>query len=211
MAASTSRNFLAIGLVVVIIILAVGSGLLYYQQQGTISSANSQISNLKALNSNANVAITSQSEQISSQSDQLSSQSNQVSSQSNQISTMSGQISSLNSKVSNQSNIISLSDFIGEASSVTVNQPAGALSVIVTFNANYSGYIVYSGTSSTTNGYIQVNQTCTCISGTFSEGYLFGTSGDFALPVYPGTVTVSFYNTNSASSASATISVVYYY
>lgn len=208
---SASRNFLAFALIGIIIILAVGSGFLYYQQSGMISSDSSQISNWKAIDANANISIASQSRQVSSQSNQISSQSNQISSQSNQMSTMSGQISSLNSQVSNQSSLISLSDSTLEASSVTVYQAAGALSVIVSFNANYSGYITFSGTSNTSNGDVQVNQTCTCISGTYSMDYYFGTGGSFSLPIFPGTTTLSFYNTNSVNSASATISVFYHY
>ena len=96
------------------------------------------------------------------------------------------------------------------ADAVTINQSAGQLTSIVTFTAGYAGYIVVSGTSTTSLGYLLVTKS---FSGyPYNDiHYSFGTGASRTIPVLPGTVTVYFGNTNLLSGATATITVIYVY
>ncbi len=139
----------------------------------------------------------------------------QVTTGGSDVSSLQGQIEGLRrnfegaqAQLSSLERIVSLSMSTTPASSVAINQSAGQTSEVTSFTASYAGYIVVSGTSTTTKGFIRV-------SGTFS-GYPtytqeFVTGAKLYVPVLPGVVTVYFGNDNTMNGASATISVQYYY
>lgn len=148
--------------------------------------------------------------QTSTLRNQMSSASAQISSLQNQLSSADSQIQSLRSQNADLQGIVDLSKSQTLAASKTINQDAGGLSPVATYQANHAGYIIVSGTSTTTNGYIMVRQS-------FSNypfntyRYSFGTSGNLLVPILPGTITISFGNTNFLNGATATLTVVYYY
>ncbi|MHB8567613.1 MAG: hypothetical protein ACYC7D_13465 [Nitrososphaerales archaeon] len=124
--------------------------------------------------------------------------------------------SSLNSDLAAQSSInsrlqsfLSLQNSTAVADKVHVRQSAYQSTLIGTFSANYAGYVLVNGTSSTSNGYIQ-----------FSDSYpgypsysslSFGTGfTTILIPVLPGSVSIYFGNTNFFSSVTANISVFYF-
>jgi len=184
--------------------------------QSQLSSGGSQVSNLQAQISSLQNQLTSANSKISSLQSQLSSGSSQVSnlqaqisSLQNQLDSATAQVTSLQNQNSSLQSIVSLSQSATKANAVTINQSAGASTSIVTFTASYAGYIVVSGTSTTSNGYITVTDS-------FSNypnypGYVFGTGATRTIPILPGTVTVSFANSNLLNGATATITVTYYY
>ncbi len=130
------------------------------------------------------------------------------SAQQSQISSLQSQVSSLQSTVNTQNSLLSLSTSITEANQVTINQAAGGISTITSFTAGYAGYIEISGTSTTTNGYIQV--TDSWYLGGNPTNYSIGTGATIDVAVLPGTITVSFGNNNISNGASATITVIYH-
>jgi hypothetical protein len=103
-------------------------------------------------------------------------------------------------------------------SNQTVNQPAGSASAL-TFNIPYAGYIeVMVLSSTTTNTYVEISGTYSPPSSWHSpnEGWTYdsgkiqvGTGGTVFFPVVPGTVMVAIGN-NANSSATATVTIVYY-
>ncbi len=175
---------------VLVIVMVIVAGFQYAQA----SSMQSQISDLKS--------------QVSSLQSQTSSLQSQVSGLQSQNSNLQSQVSSLQSMVSSQNALLSLSVSTSEANQVSINQAAGDTSTITTFTGNYAGYVHITGTSTTTNGFIRV--TDSFYAGGNPTNYQFGTGATLDLGVLPGTITVSFGNTNFSNGASATITVVYY-
>lgn len=108
--------------------------------------------------------------------------------------------------------ITNLSNTIVEASAMTVNTPAGGEVQVVVFHANYPGYLLITGTSTTTTGYIEIQDYMTNPSGGyFNPKEPFGTSSTLIIPILPGTIGVYFGNNNLFNGATATITVTYYY
>jgi hypothetical protein len=91
-----------------------------------------------------------------------------------------------------------------------MNQKFGQSSLVATFQVDYAGYIVVSGTSTALTGYIRVTDS---YSGYPYDYYIypFGTGTRLIIPVLPGTIEVYFGNTNLSGGVTATISIVYYY
>ena len=134
-----------------------------------------------------------------------------LSSVNSKLSTANDEVASLQSKAASLQNIVSLSQSSVELNLFTVNQPAGSKTAVVTFPANYSGYIVVSGTSTTNNGYAMIEDsnakyTFNAMKFVFSGGAINQT-----IPVLPGNITVYFGNTNPFVGATATLTVTYYY
>ena len=68
------------------------------------------------------------------------------------------------------------------------------------------------GTSTTTTGYIEIQDYMTNPSGGyFNPKEPFGTSSTLIIPILPGTIGVYFGNNNLFNGATATITVTYYY
>ncbi len=178
--------------------------------QDQLAGANSQISSLQSQLSSANSQVSPLQAQLTSANAQVSSLQDQISPLQAQFESANAQIFSLQDQIRNLQSIVNLSQLTTQANSVTISQAAGELSTVVTFTANYAGYIVVSGTSNTSNGYIKVSDSFSAYPYS-NYTYLFGTGTTFYIPVLPGTVSVSFGNTNPVNSATATISVVYCY
>ena len=180
------------------------------QLQSQLSSANSQVSSLQSQLSSANSQVSSLQNDVSTYKSQASSLQSQLSSANSQVSSLQSQLSSANSQVSSLQNIINLSQSSTEANQVTINQSSGQSSSVATFTASYAGYVVVSGTSTTSNGYLMVTDSA----GGYpynNTNYAFGTGATRTIPVLPGTVTVYFANSNLMNGATATITVTYYY
>ena len=100
----------------------------------------------------------------------------------------------------------------------TVSEPAGS-AYDFNFNIQYAGYIeVIVSSSTTSNTYVEISGTYGPPSSWHSpnEGWTYdsgkiqvGTSGTVFFPVVPGTVMVAIGN-NANSSATATVTIVYY-
>jgi hypothetical protein len=134
-----------------------------------------------------------------------------LSSANSDLSAANDKVASLQNKVASLQNIVDLSQSSVELNSFTVNQPAGARTAVVTFPANYSGYIVVSGTSTTDKGYAMLEDSNTKY--TFNDMKFFFSGGAInqTIPVLPGNITVYFGNTNPFIGATATLTVTYHY
>ncbi len=139
---------------------------------------------------------------------QVSNGGSDVSGLQNEVISLRSNLEGAQAQLSSLEKIVSLSLSSTPANSVTINQSAGQSTQVTSFTAQYAGYIVVSGTTTTTKGFIRV-------SGTFAgyPGYTqdFASGATLVIPVLPGTVTVHFGNNNALNGASATISVKYYY
>jgi hypothetical protein len=155
-------------------------------------------------------ALSALSGSLSQMSQSYSSLQSSASSYESQLSSLSSAVSSASASVSSLLGLLNLSSSAVEGSNLTVSEGAGQVMPVLTFVASYPGYIVVSGSSSTTNGYIQVSDTYPGYP-TVSNVPFGRRSTSVLIPVLPGTVTVSFGNTNLINSASAIISVTYFY
>src|SRR3990172_3506954 len=171
--------------------------------QGQVTSARSQISDLQA-------QVSSVKSELSSIKAQVSSLQNDASTYKSQISTLQSQLSSANAQVASLQSLVSLSKSQTLVNMLTVNQGPGEISLVVSFQADYAGYIVVSGTSTTNSGYISVLDTWPNYPFN-GYSYEFGTGMNRTILVMPGTVRVSFGNGNTSNGATATLTVTYYY
>jgi uncharacterized protein YlxW (UPF0749 family) len=178
----------------------------------TIASLQGQLSSTQSQLTSANAQILSLGNDLSAGKSQIANLQSQVSSYQNQVFSYQTQIATLQSQQSQNNelqNIVNLAAYAAEASSVPVSQAAGQMSQVTSFTANYAGYIVVSGSSSSGSGYVRVTDTYSSYPYN-SYNYPFSTSGSVFVPVLPGTITV-YYGNNDAAAVTATISVMYYY
>jgi peptidoglycan hydrolase CwlO-like protein len=139
----------------------------------------------------------------------LQSQIDELESADSLITTLQSQITTLQSQVDQFQEITDLSLYSTKLDAVTIYQAANVYENIVSFTADYAGYVTVSGTSSTFNTAIRVTDSFT---GYPYNEYLhhFGTGTTLKIPVLPGTITVYLSNTNPVG-LTATITVTYYY
>jgi len=206
----TRRTGIAL-LITLIVLIVVAAAFINYRitASANISRAESEISSLKSQLSSANSQVSSLEGQLSSANSQVSSLEGQLSSANSQVSSLEEAVTSLQSQNSNLQNIVNLSQSLAQ-DTVTLNQNFGQSSLVATFQADYAGYIVISGTSTALTGYIRVTDSF----GGYPYNYYiypFGTGTRLIIPVLPGTIEVYFGNTNLSGGVTATISVVYYF
>lgn len=146
--------------------------------------------------------------QRSSLQSQLTSAEGQVSSLQTQLSSSQSQAASLQSELSVCQRRCKLQEWSVKADEKTLNQDRNTRSAVVTFRADYAGYVLVSGTSTTSNGYIMVTSSFSGFPHNDTR-YAFGTGATRLIPVLPGTIVVYFGNTNMVSGATATITVRY--
>ena len=178
--------------------------------QGQVTSARSQISDLQAQVSSVKSELSSIKAQVSSLQNDASTYKSQISTLQSQLSSANAQVSSLQSQNSSLQSIVSLSKSQTLVNQLTLNQGASETSLVVSFQADYAGYIVVSGTSTTNSGYISVLDTWPNYPFN-GYSYEFGTGMNRTILVMPGTVRVSFGNGNTSNGATATLTVTYYY
>jgi chaperonin cofactor prefoldin len=207
------RPFLITG----ITLLVVGFIIYWAQTSNTVSNLQSHLSGSQAKVSSLQSELSSANAQILDLQRENSSAANAQVALNSQISTLNIQLSSLNSQIStlqNQNNdlqsIINLNKSEIKANQVTINQKANESSLIVSFVAKYAGYIIVSGTSTTTTGYLDVTDSFSGYPYNDTH-YTFGTGALRIIPILPGTVSVYFASPSTITGATATITVTYVY
>jgi hypothetical protein len=145
----------------------------------------------------------------SSMSTTISKKDEEISSLQNKIAPAQEQFTALQTRMTEARDILNLSLSSVEAKEVSINQPGGQSSQVVSFQAKYAGYVVISGKSTSSNGLVNVtNQTA---DQKFTNPYTFYSDNEQTVPVLPGTVTVDFTNVNILNGATTTLTVVYHY
>jgi peptidoglycan hydrolase CwlO-like protein len=180
--------------------------------QNDIASYGSQVSSLQNQLASANAQVSPLQNENASLKSQITNLNNELSSANSQITSANSQITSLQSQNSDLQKIVSLSKSTIKANQLTINQSAGQETTVVTFTADYAGYVYVSGTSTTSNGYIHVTDSSSYYPSKLgTTPFYIGTNGSVSVPVLPGTIRVIFGNDNLFSGATATITVTYYY
>jgi flagellar biosynthesis chaperone FliJ len=141
--------------------------------------------------------------------DQLKSAKSMVATLQSQVTSLQSQIATLQGQVDQFQAIIDLSQYSIKLDTLTVSLDANTHTTIVSFTADYAGYIVVSGTSSIIEGYIRVEDSFPDYPYN-SYSHYFGLGSTLKIPVLPGTIIVRFINQDTVW-ATATITVTYYY
>jgi F0F1-type ATP synthase membrane subunit b/b' len=176
----------------------------------TTERANST-SLLSQLNSNV-TALFAANAQVAAKTLELSTSQSQATTLQSQITNLTAAKAALQTQVDNMTSIVNLSASSTPISSFPVTLSSATYTPVASsFAANYAGYLVVSGSSSTANGYIMVNVSGNSYypSAFNNYHYGFGTGITQYVPILPGTVTVYYGNTDASSTA--TISVLYQY
>jgi DNA repair exonuclease SbcCD ATPase subunit len=153
--------------------------------------------------------LTATQDQLESANSLITTLQSQVTTLESQVTTLENQVTPLQSQIDQLQEITDLSLYSTELDTVTIYQAANVYQNVVSFTADYAGYVVVSGTSSTFNTDIRVTDSFT---GYPYNEYLhhFGTGTTLKIPVLPGTITVYLSNTSPVG-LTATITVTYYY
>jgi len=126
-----------------------------------------------------------------------------------QLESAESQITTLQSQNDFLQEIVNLTQYSTKADAVIIPQAPNVNENVVSFIADYAGYVVVSGTSSTINTYIRVEDSFPGYPYREYRHY-FSTGTTLKIPVLPGTISVYLMN-NDPVGATATITVIYYY
>jgi peptidoglycan hydrolase CwlO-like protein len=221
-------NSMAFLFLVILALAAAGAFVYYYLQykeasatvavkEVQLSTANSQVSTLNAKVTALQddlAALNGTIAPVKSQLDltlsQLKTANAYIDTVQSQIANATAQAASLKSENDKLLSIVRLNESSVKATSLTIHQNAGVVSSVVSFTAEYAGYVVISGTSSTPTGYVVVSDDNPNFPFSTNK-YYFANGSLFSVPVLPGTIGVYFGNTEKENEFNATLSVTYYY
>jgi trimeric autotransporter adhesin len=179
-----------------------------------LTAANTQIASLKTLEASD---VASLKTQIASHTDQITSITSQISSLKSleasditalktQLATIQTSLTTLTTQVTNLATQVSnIGTTTGSSTlftSTAVTQNPSTTTIIVNYNPTSSGTVTVTGSSSSTSGYIRVNNLSL---GTFNV-YLFGTGTTISFPVQGGySYAILFGNSDATGTITATI------
>jgi archaellum component FlaC len=182
-----------------------------------LSDTSDQLSVVQTALADAQDDINSYKSEISSLQDEITDYESQVADYESQIAPLQYELESkdyqityLQNQIAHLNEIGDLSLYSTEADAVYITMITSVKTPVVSFTADYAGYIVISGTSSSFWGVIFVTESF--------DGYPFnnyqydfGKGATLIVPVLPGTITVYFATTQASELVVATITVDYYY
>jgi TolA-binding protein len=177
--------------------------------QGRLDAATSKISSLEADVRHNLSQIALLRGDVAEKAAEIASLNQLVSEKVTQITSLQRQVSSLRGRVNELQSIVDLSEQTTIASR-HIAQEAGEASLVTTFVADYAGYITISGTTTATEGYVQVLSSHTAYPAN-NQTYAFGPLETLNIPVLPGTTAVYFGNADDSGDVAAQLAVVYHY
>lgn len=199
-------NMLRIGLIIGVVVLAIALGFVSY----FYAQASSQSSEKSATVASLEKEVASYKSQIPPLQDQLSTAKSQLASATAEVASLKTQVSTLQGQASNLQSIVSLTKSTAQLVSATINQGPSELTSMVKFKADYAGYVVISGTSTSQTGYIRVTDSYVAYPYNLTN-YFFGTGATLLIPVLPGNIDVLFGNKDVGVGVTTTMTVTYYY
>jgi len=164
-----------------------------------LAQANSSISSLKKQISQANAVIA----EYQNQSDQTNSAENailqrQLTQANASITSLQSQLYDANAKIAGLQRIPNVTEKQVITKDQIILQNANVKTEIANFKADHAGYLYINGYTSTTQGYVQVNDT----------QYMVSTGIALQIPVVPGEVMAYYGNNNFMNSVTGTITSI---
>ncbi len=178
--------------------------------QSQLAAVDSQLKTLQNQASSSQSLVTSLQNQLATYKSQNDSLQGKIALSDSQITNFQSQIASLQNANNELNSILNLSKFSVKANALTIYQNASASSLVASFPADYAGYIVVTGASTTATGYLTVTNSFSGYPYN-NYDYYFGANSTVLIPVLPGVVSVYFGNHNVTGPVSATLTVTYYY
>jgi hypothetical protein len=226
---SRPRFFIVAFAVACIVALAAAGGLVYYFFQynavsaivaekdaqltavnNQIATLNNRVTGLTADLVTLNATIAPVKSQLALTLDQLKTANAYIDTVQQKIASATAEAAALKTDNERLQSIVRLNESSIKTTALTIHQKAATVSEVVSFNAEYAGYIVVSGTSSAPTGYILVTDDNPNFP--FSTyKYYFSSGSVFSVPVLPGTIGVFFGNSEKENEYNATLTVTYYY
>ncbi len=173
-----------------------------------VSSLRSQVSTLEKELAAANSQATSAQEKAGSLETEVSTLRSQSSSAGAQVADLQKRISTLKTENTRLQSIASLSESSVPLTYKSVTIAAGQSIELVTFMAEYPGYILVTATSTDPNAsYLRITQSFSGYLFNNYQYYIWGGVRTILVPVLPGSISVSF----SGVAATGVFSVTYHY
>jgi TolA-binding protein len=185
-------------------LLATGAGAIYElwrvsDLSGKLTKADAKIINLQKQLADANSAIISlQNQSYDSFSAEKALLQRQITQASTTITNLQAQLYEANAKIAGLQRIPNVGEKETIAKDFIILQNANAKTLVASYQAVRSGYLFITGYASTTQGYIQVNDT----------QYPVSTGISLQIPVVPGELSVYYGNVNFMNSITGTITTV---
>lgn len=177
---------------------------------GQISALNAKVIGLQNDLTTLNATFTTTKSQLDLTLSQLKTANAYIDTVQSGIANATAEAALLRSENNRLQSIIDLQESSVQATSVTVHQIAGVVSNVVSFTADYAGYVVVSGTSSAPSGYALVTDDNPIFTSNTAE-YPIVNGSSFSVIVLPGTVGVYLGNKEKQNEFNGTFSVTYYY
>lgn len=172
--------------------------------QGNITSYQSQMKSLQDDVSSYKSQVTSLQDQVTLLNDELKSTANaNVVDLQNQVSTLMQQVQSLE-------DVTKLNSVSVKADLVSITQGQTQNLKLVSFTADYAGYVVVAGQSSSPDTFINLQDSFTGYP-LNDYKYPFGANTSLVIPVLPGQIDIYFYNSVPGAVATAVVTIKYYY
>ena len=177
---------------------------------GQVSALNAKVAALQNDLTALNATIAPTKSQLELTLGQLKTANAYIDTVQSQIANVTAQNVALRSENNKLLSIVRLNESSVKATSLTIHQNAGVVSSVVSFTAEYAGYVTISGTSSAPTGYVLVTDDNPLFPYNTTK-YQVVNSASFSVPVLPGTIGVYFGNTEKENEFNGTFSVTYYY
>jgi septal ring factor EnvC (AmiA/AmiB activator) len=179
--------------------------------QPQLTAANAQVSDLQGQLTAAKTQLTSVQGQLAAASTQATSSGTQVATLQNQVASLQSQLDAANAQVNSDKAIMGLNATTNVANGAAINQIAGQEKQVISFVADYAGYVSISGTATTPTGYVRVTETFSGYAAN-NNRYYFGMGTTLIVPVLPGTVNIYFGNSDTAGeTVTGSLNALYYY
>jgi cell division protein FtsL len=191
---------IALGMVCIVLLAGLVGAIVVYMPM---------VNNLQSQMTEKDNTISSLNSQISDLNNSLNQISNSTSNKDTQIAALNSQVADLNSQISSLTNILYLNASAFLVYNQGVTQDPNASTTVFIDMLNYAGYVSVDVQSNSTTTYVEVIYSSHGVN--YDNNMTVGTSGTAAFPVLRGTVEIRVGNTDTVDSVNATVTATYYY
>ncbi len=223
---SRGARFNWLFVIAAVLCLAVTAAFIYYYSQvgnilaekdaeiaslrGQIVSIDSRFNSLQGDLSAANSTITKLQKDFAVSQTEVADANAYIDTVQGQVANLTAQVNTLKAEKQQFQNITGMLESKVITEQTTIHQGMGQVTSMVSFKADYAGYVVVTATVSSTTGFIQV--TCDNPAYPFNTNkYYTADQMVFSIPVLPGGIGIFAGNTDKLYEPNATVAVTYYY
>ncbi len=178
--------------------------------EGQVNSLNTQVASLQNDLNAANARVAPLANELTATVNRLADVNANLTDTRSQLAAVNGTVTALQAENDRLNAIANMTESRVITEPVTIHQEKGAVSSIISFKADYAGYLSITASTSSDTGYIIVNIDNPNYQGN-STKYLSRTQHSFNVPIMPGNVEIVAGNTDKLNEVNHTVGVTYVY